>query len=303
METKEIAMSDRTRLLGTACVVAAALAAGPAAADTLMGFNGFAESAYSHTTFSDTGNPDTWNTGSFGLGMAMPLADIPNMNWQIDALYTHGWSNDYDHSDGGEGTVSYGDSEEVWDFGFSPFWAGPQSRFGANFNYETITHFGHITNGGAFFEWYLMDTVTVSGKGGYLSTGGTPFGGHGHYLGGGVTFYGMPNLAITGFVDWQDVVTGGAAVKSYLSCDPQCNLVGTHDFNSLAWSIDAEFLPNEDWGVAIFGGFTYTQNTFAKDDFNDSTFHVGLRYYTGAAGGSLMNRHRNGNLHGILRGP
>jgi len=198
-------MSKRTKLLATSCIVAAALAAGPAAADQLAGFNGFADAQYGHTSYNSCGcKPDDLNAGTFGLGMALPLADLPNLNWQIDASYSHQWSGDFVHPNG----LSYGNSQEVWDFGFAPFWAGPQSRFGLDLAYETVTHSGHRTNGGAFVEWYLGDAITVAGKAGYLSDGGFERGGHGHYIGGSATFYGTPDLAITAFVDDQDIVSG-----------------------------------------------------------------------------------------------
>ena len=72
-------MSKRTKLLATSCFVAAALA-GPAAADQLEGFNGFADAQYSHSTYSSCGGCDDWNAGTFGAGMALPLADLPNLN-------------------------------------------------------------------------------------------------------------------------------------------------------------------------------------------------------------------------------
>jgi len=293
-------MLKRARLLGTACVLATAFAAGPAAADQLQGFQGFATAEYGHSSFSSCGGScDDWHQGTFGLGMALPLADLPNLNWQIDGSYSHQWTGGDDNCfDGGEGGGNCGHSQEVWDFGFSPFWAGPQSRFGLNLAYETITHFGHLTNGGAFMEWYLNDAITVSAKGGYLSAGGTPTGGHGHYLAGAVTFYGTPDLAISASVDWQDLVSGFGCTTGHPCI--------SGDVGGLGFGIDAEFLPWEDLGLAIFGGFKFTQND-APDvvggDTETTFFNIGFRYYTGVAGGSLENRHRNGQLHDWLRGP
>jgi len=297
-------MAIRKALLGTACLAAVALAAGPAAADTLQGFAGFANTEFTHTTFSDSSGH--WNNQSFGLGGAIPIEEIPNLNVQVEGSYAHGWSEEYTHyspnfcsppsTTGTPCSASYSDSEETWNFGFSPFLAYPGSRWGVNFNYQTVTHFGHLTNGGLFMEWYLMDTITVSAKGGYLSSGGTPFGGHGHYLATGATFYAMPDLAITGSVDWQDVTTGGAATLNWASC-LHCSL----DSAGVFYGIDGEWMPMPDYGVAVYGGFTYGQLNQFKQDSNDSIWHVGLRYYTGQ--GSLMERHRNGTLHDILRGP
>jgi len=303
METEEIAMLKRTNLLGTACVLATALAAGPAAADQLQGFQGFASAEYGHAGFSDCGGCEDLNSGTFGVGMVLPLADLPNLNWQLDASYSHQWTGDFDHFVGfdGEGDPvfdNYGDSQEVWNFGFSPFWAGPQSRFGLNLNYETVTHFGHQTNGGVFTEWYWGDAFTISAKGGYLSAGGSQNGGHGHYIAGAVTFYGTPDLAVSGTVDWQTRVSG-------FGCNfgRPCTRNG---IGGVSFGIDAEYLPLEDLGLAIFGGWRYTESDVPNSlggDFTDSTLNIGLRYYTGVAAGSLENRHRNGQLRDWLRGP
>ena len=56
METKEIAMQKRTTMMGTACVLAAAaLTAGPAAADTLTGFAGVLNTSFASTDSSISG--------------------------------------------------------------------------------------------------------------------------------------------------------------------------------------------------------------------------------------------------------
>jgi len=280
-------MSKRIKLLGTACVLATSLAAGPAAADTLAGFNGFADTEFSHTSFSSCSGCSALNTGSLGLGMALPLADLPNLNWQMDAQYGHEWG-DHLHT------------EQIWDFGLSPFWAGPQSRFGLNLAYETVTHFGHQTNGGGFMEWYLSDAITLAAKAGYLSDGGSPAAGHGEYIAGAVTFYPIPDAAVSGFIDYQDVNTA-ALQFSGVPCvvGLSCPSLGIHN---TSFGVTGEYLPVEDMGLAIFAGFTYTQTGHPGGNFNGSMFNIGLKYYTGVAGGSLENRQRNGSLRDWLRG-
>ena len=294
-------MHKRNRFLGTACVAAVALAAGPAAADTLTGFAGFADGTYTHQTFSDQSGH--WNAATFGVGGAIPVAEIPNLNFQVGASYAHAWSDEYTHfspnfcdpptTSGSACAADFSDSEEVWHFDFSPFLAYPGSRWGMNLNYETITHFGHITNGGAFAEWYLNDEITLMAKGGYLSTGGTPYGGHGHYLSGAAIFYPVPDVAVRGSVGWTDVTTGGSALTNYcIHC--------RGDDGAVQYGINAEWLPNEEWGVAVNGGFTYSQNNTFNDEYNESIWKIGLRWYTG--GGSLAERHRNGTLNPWLPG-
>ena len=279
-------MLKTTSLLGTACVAAAALVAGPAFADTLQGFAGFADAQYTHATFSHSSGDA--NAAQFGVGGALPITDIPNLNVQVDGSYAHGWTDD-NHS------------QEIWNFGFSPFLAYGGSRWGLNLNYENTTGGcsngcgGHVTNGGAFMEWYLNDQISLMAKGGYLSSGGTPQGGHGHYLGGGAVFYAMPDLAITAFIDWNDIVTGGSNVSFPGGC-LHCQL----DVNGVTYSIDAEWLPVEDIGISVFAGFAYQQlNEFGFDD-NESIWHIGFRYYLGSK--SLQMNHRDGNLNAHLRG-
>src|SRR5882672_12195840 len=77
METKEIAMQKRTTMMGTACVLAAAaLTAGPAAADTLTGFAGVLNTNFESTDNSAAGS-DTIKSWLLGGSAAMPLSDIP----------------------------------------------------------------------------------------------------------------------------------------------------------------------------------------------------------------------------------
>jgi len=292
-------MVKKSALLGTALAIAA-LAAGPAVADTLEGFSGFAEATYSHSTFSNTGSLDS-NTASFGAGMALPVADIPNLNWQIDGSYGHQWSEDYTHfspnfctppaTTGTACAKDFSDSAEVWNFGFNPFLAYGGSRWGASLNYTSVTHFGHLTSGGGFMEWYLTEAWTLAAKGGYISTGGTPFGGHGHYIGAQAVFYLFPDLAVSGGVDWTDVVTNGSQVGCL-----HCQL----DEGGVTFALEGEWLPWEEYAFSVFGGYSHDQHTEFKTDFDENIFHIGLRYYTGM--GSLVDHHRNGNLRGWLRG-
>jgi hypothetical protein len=252
----------------------------------LEGFAGFADAQYSHSSFSNSGSLDS-NTAAFGLGAALPVAEIPNLNWQVEGSYGHQWSDSYVHANG----LEYSDSAEVWNFGFSPFLAYGGSRWGLNLNYLTLTHFGHLTSGGGFMEWYLNEAWTLSAKGGYISSGGTPFGGHGHYLGAGATFYALPDLAISAGVAWTDIVTNGSAVGCL-----HCQL----DVGGVSFGLDGEWLPMEDWGVAIFAAYAHTAHTDYTIDNDEDAFRIGVRYYTGM--GTLTDHHRNGNLRSWLRG-
>lgn len=301
-------MSKRKILMGTACAVA--LAAGPAAADTLTGFAGYARADFQHQTFND--NPwnssvDSQNSARVGIGGALPITGIPNLNVQVDASYATRWTNDYDHfspnycsppaSSGTPCAASHADSAIAWNFGFSPFLAYAGSRWGINLNYETVTRSGHLTNGGGFMEWYLDDAITLAAKAGYLSSGGTRQGGHGHYLAGQGTFYAMPNLAVSVAVDWQQVITGGSAVQGSPICARNCML----GLNGVFYSLEGEWLASEEFGVSVIGSYTYAMNTDLKQDYSSSIWRVGVKYYTGM--GTLVDRHRNLVLRDFLRTP
>jgi len=309
-------MSRTTRLLGTVSVLAT-LAASPAAAQ-IMGFAGFVDAMYSHQNLDLDddffGNTDTdgFNGFTFGAGLAFPVDEVPGIAWQIDGNYT---------TQSGEATVCYIDLDEclegdssriVWNLGGSIWWGGVQSRFGVNVNYETITDYGSLTNGGVFAEWYLGN-FTIQGKGGWLWGGGTPTGGRGNYLGGGVVGYFMPNLAISGSVSWSDLISGstlvGGGVFAPPCFGPTC---GRRDAIETNFSLNAEFLVSQAFPLSVFGGYTYTDMSISENvsnpllasgsDSDVNTFFIGVRYYMGGMGGTLIEAHRNGNLHPFLRG-
>jgi hypothetical protein len=289
-------MSRNTKLLGTISVIAT-LAASPAAADQLMGFAGFADLAYSNISFDDSSSSDdSLNNFNIGGGIAFPVDEIPNIAWQLDGSYS---------SQSGDDA-----SRIVWNLGGNVFWAGPQSRWGINVNYETLTDYGSLTNGGVFAEWYLGN-FTIAGKGGWLWGGGTPNGGRGNYLGAQGGGYFIPNLWVGGSVTWSDMVSGATLYGG--GGIPPCGgaTCGRRDLTETNFTIDGEFLVSQTLPLTVFGGYTYTDWQISEnvsnpllasgEDFNTNTFFIGVRYYLGGMG-SLMDVHRNGNLRGWLRG-
>lgn len=301
-------MSKRATILGTASVIGIALAAGPAAAATLTDFAGTLTTSFQSSDNSGS-NSDTVKSWLLGGSAAGPLSDLPNLNFQADASYSHNWAS---HR-----------SQEVWNFGGSIFWANMDGRAGVNANYQNFsalrewqttgsaldirestpracgdgTHDepclidsigGHLTSGGVFGEWYFGN-ITAMAKGGWLSTGGTQIGGRGNYLGAALAGYFIPDLAITGGVEWGDIVTGRG-----------CQVCGREDVNVTSWELLAEFLFSEEYGVSGYAGFTYSQDKAFGDDTHDNIWMIGLRWYTG--GGTLQNHHRNGNLNPWLPG-
>src|SRR5262245_65358059 len=94
-ETREIAMSRTTKLLGTVSVLAT-LAASPAAADQLAGFAGFADLAYSNISLDDdSSSDDSLNNITVGAGIAFPVAEVPALAWQLDGNYSSQSGDDY----------------------------------------------------------------------------------------------------------------------------------------------------------------------------------------------------------------
>jgi len=288
-------MSRMTKLLGTVSVLAT-LAAGPAAADTLMGFAAIADVTYVNSSFDDDDNgtsddDDSQNTIGLGGAIAFPIDEIAGFNWELNANYFSSSTDEH--------------SSITWNLGGSLFWAGPGSRFGVNINYNTLTDFGSQTNGGVFTEWYFGN-ITAQAKGGFLWGGGTAAAGRGNYLGAGLAGYFMPNFGISASVAWADLITSATQLGPCYG--PTCgrrNLIHT-DFG-----IEGEFLVSETFPVSIYGGYQFTDASIsanvsnpllAGDDFSTNTFYIGVRYYMGGQG-TLIEHHRNGNLHSFLRGP
>jgi hypothetical protein len=279
--------------LGTVSVLAT-LAASPAAAQ-IQGFAGFADLGYSHAN-PDIDGAEAWNNISVGAGIAFPVDEIAGIAWQLDGNYT---------SQSADGA-----SAIVWNLGGSIWWGGEQARIGINVNYETMTDFGSLTNGGVFAEWYLGN-ITAAAKGGWLWGGGTPTGGRGNYLGGQVGGYFMPNLWLGASATWSDLVSGSTLYGGGIGTPPCFGATcGRRDLTETNITLDAEFLASQALPISIFGGYTFTQWKVSENvsnplltggDFNTNTFFIGVRFYMGGMG-TLINMHRNGNLRGWLRG-
>jgi hypothetical protein len=278
METKEIAMSKRTTMMGTGCALAmAALAAGPAAADTLTGLNLAAQAGFQSD--DNSAASDTVKSGIVGGSIAGPITEVSNLNFEADASYSTSWADHYSAID--------------WVFSGSVFWANMDGRIGVNLNYETLTGAGHVTSGGLFGEWYF-GSITAMGKAGFSNSGGnSPItnGGTGNYMGAAVVGYLTPDLAITGAVDWQDLVITGNPYQ----------VVGRYDNGLTAWQINAEYLFDEDYGFTGYAGFVHNTFRLGGVSTDDNVWQIGLRWYTGAPE-SLMTSARTGTLHWWLTG-
>ena len=252
-------MLNRTTLLGA--VGAAALTAIPytsAMAAAPMGFAGTVSGAYSHTSDS-SGGPDTnnWNingAGAFGLS--------PDFGAQVDG--------GYEHASGG------GTDLDIWTIEGSAFWAPAFGRIGGTVGYGSADFGGgfdvSVWTYGGFGEFYAGNFVTLGGHAGGFSWDVAGFSDTGWYLGGGITGYVIPNLALTGTIDYYDV--SGS--------------------NWTAYTVGAEWQVSDAVPVSIFGGYQNTQ--FSGGGGHADTWLVGVKFYIGGNGMPLVANQRNGTL-------
>ncbi len=245
-------MSKWTRiLLGAASAVTlAAMSLSPASA---AGFNGTLEGDYAHLSLNGgNGTADQWGlagSGEAGLGIAGLAA-------QVDAGYT---SLSADHN-----TIS------KWNIGGDLFWTGQQGRVGATVNYQQFNCCGitvDATNYGGFAELYLLPVVTAGVKGGAFSGS---FSLDGSYLGGEVEGYVMPDLALSGLIDYTSF---------------------NHNVNETDYTAQGEWLVSEETPVSVTAG--YTRSEFSHVNVSADTFMIGLKLYLNGNGAkTLVDRQR-----------
>jgi hypothetical protein len=187
-------VSLRSKILASACVLAASAFAVPAlAAD----FDGVLSGDYSNYSINGGGGSiNSW--GGSGSGM---FGFSPSFAGQIDAGY-HNLS-------------SGGDSLNDWNVGGSVFWRGMQGRVGAVLGYHSVSGSGvsgDVTNYGGFGEWYGGSMFTLGVKGGAFTGDGS---GGSDYLGAAATFYAMPDLSFTAGYDYDSLGHGGGNLDSW----------------------------------------------------------------------------------------
>jgi hypothetical protein len=256
--------------LSLAGIAAASLAlATPAFADAPIGFAGTLSGSYSSWNFSGSGggSSNLWSAdgqAAFGLGMQ-------DIGAEIDGGY-HNLS-----ASGGGGSV------DIWNIGGDLFWApGQQGRLGATVQYESLNGGGpnaHLTQYGAFGEFYASNMLTLGLNGGGWTGGSGTFGSSssGGYVGGGATGYIMPNLALTGAINY---FSGSGA-----------HLTG--------YSAMGEYLVSDELPVSIYGGYTYTDISGISGHVNE--WLIGVKFYTNGNGSTLVEKHRNGALDNLVR--
>ncbi len=250
-------MLNRTRLL----VATSALALGvapfaPAVAAPPAGFAGTVSGEYANV---DLGGADATSWGANGEA-AFGLA--PNFGGQLNGGY---------HNLSGDG----GDAD-IFDVGGSLFWASDMARAGGTVAYKSIDLGGgfdvNATGYGAFGEFYLSDFFTIGAHGGGWSGEAAGFDSDGFYIGGRLTGYVMPNLAIAGTLDFLGDDVGGDATT---------------------WGVDAEYQFSPTTPISIYGGY---RNTSFDGGGDIDAFFIGVKFYAGSAPMELVGNHRNGAL-------
>ncbi len=250
-------MLNRTTLLGA--VGAAALTAIPytsAMAAPPMGFAGTFSGEYSNLSCNGCSNANVWGgnaAGAFGFGGAPVGAEVAG-----------GY-----HNLSGSGT-----SADIWNIGGSVFWAPDFGRVGGTVNYSSLSESGldlSLTNYGGFGEFFAGNFLTLGVKGGGVSAGGDASG-TGYYVGGAVTGYVLPNLALMGNID-------------YLHDDSGAHIT--------TYGVTAEFQVSVQVPISIYGG--YANNQISGLPHIDQ-WTIGVRFYLSPNPMTLVEHHRSGTL-------
>ena len=251
-------MLNRTTLLGGVCALAlSAIPFTSAMAAAPMPFAGTFSGDYSNLSCSGCSNANVWGlngAGAFGFGSAPVGAEV-----------TAGY-----HNLSGGGT-----SGDMWNIGGSVYWAPAFGRVGGTVNYNSLTSSGFnptFTTYGGFGEFFAGNVITVGVKAGGLSGGGDASG-TGAYVGGALTGYVIPNLAVMGNIDYMEDNSG---------------------FHITNYGINAEFQVSEMVPLAIYGGYTNTHFSGGGPSVNQWT--IGVRFYLSPTPMTLVEHHRNGTL-------
>jgi hypothetical protein len=239
--------------------------------------------------FSGSANANVAGTlsGSYASDTNSGSGDLWNIDGSLTGMFAGNW--------GGEATGGYhnlsdgvGDSLDIWNVGGSVFWAAAQGRLAATVNYYSTNSFGadlNVTSYGVGGEWYGGPNFTVAVKGGgntvNASAGG--FGGSdsGGYAGGMLQWYAMPNLSLSGAIDYSEF--GG--------------------FNTTSETAKIEWLFSETMPISIYGGYEHADADAGGFGGGGDLFFVGLKLYMNDNGGALVDRQRSGSLGYIAETP
>jgi hypothetical protein len=219
-------------------------------------------------------------SGSYASDTDNSLGDLWNLNGSLTGMVGGNWGLE---ATGGYHSLSIsggGGNLDIWNVGGSAFWAMSQGRLAATVNYYSTSTSGldlNVTSYGVGGEWYAGPQFTVALKGGGQTL--SAFGGNasGGYAGGMLKWYAMPNLAISGQVDYAE-------------------FSGTHITSE---GVQVEWMFSNTMPLSIYGGYSHDEfgsgGFFGSADAN--TFNVGVKFYfNNPTGGSLVDRQRSGSL-------
>jgi hypothetical protein len=239
--------------------------ASPALADAPQGVAGTLSAQYGQWDFAGA-TADHWNVaGQAAFGFA------PQFGGEIDAGYAN---------------LSGTSSVDLWNIGGSAFWAPAFGRIGGTLQYQTANGSGvdvDQTQYGAFGEYFISNAVTLGLNAGGISASapaacaGCSVSGDGGYVGGGLIGYLMPNLSLTGSI----------------------NYAGTDGSDTTSYNLQAEWLFSEVLPVSGFVGYSYTDVSGISDHIDH--WFIGFKYYTDGNGSTLVDKQRNGALDGLVR--
>ncbi|MBV9330510.1 MAG: hypothetical protein JOZ55_03040 [Alphaproteobacteria bacterium] len=167
--------------------------------------------------------------------------------------------------------------------GGTVYWADPTWRIGGVYNYIANNAIGStfkLNEYGGAAEFFFAPEITLAANGGGFSGN---FHVSGWYVGGHATGYIMPDLGITGAVEYTDATTLGAPGSTGTEVD---------------LTAQGEWLVSEEIPVSVFGGYTYSSlNSGFGLGSNGNTFFVGLKLRLNESGaGDLVDRDRSGPM-------
>jgi len=213
--------------------------------------------------------------------------DLWNINGSFTGMFGANWGGEVT---GGYHNISGGGADlDIWNVGGSLFWAHMSGRLAATVNYYSTSSSGldlNVTNYGVGGEWYAGPNFTVAVKGGGNTVDVSGFGGSandsGGFAGGMLQFYPMPNLSISGSVDYAEQFGGHATSET----------------------VKAEWMFSQSMPLSIYGGYEHADVGSSGFGADGNFFFVGLKFYmNGPNGGTLVDRQRNGSLGYIAEAP
>jgi hypothetical protein len=262
VKAKTLLLASCAALLST--VPFAANAAAP------MGFAGAVGAAYGQTDCDGCESASDWTlngSGAFGFG--------PAFGGQVDVGYRSL------------------DSTDFLGLGGSLFFAPVFGRVGATVSWQSseiedlgVTIDLNTLTYGAFGEFYAGQFFTLAAKIGGLSVdfddGTVSDSQSGSYIGAAVIGYIMPNLALQG-----DVLFSGVTIEDGVG--------GEEDLDNTSFGVNVEYLISDMVPVSVFGGYSFGNVEFAGSDLDTNRWTIGVRFYFGNAGPTLVDKHRNGS--------